>query len=266
MKINTPIIDFHAHGGSWKNRGFSDDPKLYLKQMNLTGVDKTCINSIFFGDAKHANNLVQNRFVSAYPDRFIGVAFVTPHYPEECIYELDRSFDQLNFKFLKIYPDYYGQPSDSEGYKPIMEWANHKGIAIMAHTRFPSDPPGTPTMSTSDFVFKRFEKFTTNYPNIKWVIAHAGSAFNKENLNWATSAAVELPNIWLETSSSGNGLYAVYDAVVNHGLGDRILFWSDVPILDYRSQISKIVTANISNEDKKKILGLNAIKLLNLKI
>ena len=120
MKINTPIIDFHAHGGSWKNRGFSDDPKLYLKQMNLTGVDKTCINSIFFGDAKHANNLVQNRFVSAYPDRFIGVAFVTPHYPEECIYELDRSFDQLNFKFLKIYPDYYGQPSDSEGYKQIM--------------------------------------------------------------------------------------------------------------------------------------------------
>ena len=57
----------------------------------------------------------------------------------------------------------------------------------------------------------------SNYPNIKWVIAHAGSAFNKENLNWATSAAVELPNIWLETSSSGNGLYAVYDAVVNHG-------------------------------------------------
>ena len=49
-------------------------------------------------------------------------------------------------------------------------------------------------------------------------------------------------------------------------LGDRILFGSDVPILDYRSQISKIVTANISNEDKKKILGLNAIKLLNLKI
>jgi len=37
-------------------------------------------------------------------------------------------------------------------------------------------------------------------------------------------------------------------------------------LLDARHQIGKIVTADISNNDKRKILGLNAIKLLGLEI
>lgn len=252
MIESTPIIDFHAHAGSWTTRAFPDDPETYLKQMDITGVDKTCMNCIWFGDANWANNLVYNRFVSAYPDRFIGVAFVTPHYPEECIYELDRAFDELNFKFLKLYPDYYGQSSDSDSYKPIFEWANQKEIPIMCHGRYGTDAPGTTQL-------KRYEKFTQEYPKIKWVIAHAGGGADLDSI----ATAKELPNIWLETCGSGNGLYAVTYAV-NHGLADRILFGSDMPIMDYRNQIAKVITADISNDDKKKILGLNAIKLLDL--
>ena len=252
MIESTPIIDFHAHAGNWTNRAFPDDPEVYIKQMDITGVDRTCMNCIWFGDANWANNLVHNRFVSAYPDRFIGVAFVTPHYPEECIYELDRSFDELNFKVLKLYPDYYGQSSDADGYKPIFEWANQKEIPIMCHGRYGTDAPGTTQL-------KRYEKFTKDYPKIKWVIAHAGGGTELDSVK----TAKELPNIWLETCGSGNPLYAVSYAV-NHGLSDRLLFGSDMPIMDYRNQIAKVITADISNDDKKKILGLNAIKLLNL--
>ena len=47
-------------------------------------------------------------------------------------------------------------------------------------------------------------------------------------------------------------------AWVNHnGTGDMSLF-------DARNQVGKIATAEIPNEDKRKILGLNAIKLLGL--
>ena len=137
--INTPVIDFHAHGGSWGRFGVVDDPNLYIRLMDSAGIDKACINSIFFGDARWANNLVYDRFVTKFPDRFIGVAFVTPHYPEETIKELDRSFNKLNFKFLKLYPDYYGQSSDADGYKPIFEWANQKEIPIMCHGRYGTD-------------------------------------------------------------------------------------------------------------------------------
>ena len=45
---------------------------------------------------------------------------------------------------------------------------------------------------------------------------------------------------------------------------DRVLFGSDMPLLDGAQQIAKIVQAGISAEDKRKILGLNAKRLLKL--
>ena len=46
---------------------------------------------------------------------------------------------------------------------------------------------------------------------------------------------------------------------------DRILYGSDVPLIDPRFGVGRIATANISTESKRKILGLNALKVLNLK-
>ena len=252
--INTPVIDFHAHGGSWGRFGVVDDPNLYIRLMDSAGIDKACINSIFFGDARWANNLVYDRFVTKFPDRFIGVAFVTPHYPEETIKELDRSFNKLNFKFLKLYPLYYRQPSDSGGYKPIFEWANQKEIPIMCHGKDDIDAPGTT-------LIKKYEKFSKDYPKIKWVLAH-GACMPDIN---SVTVAKELPNIWLETCGSPTPLDGISFAV-NHGLADQILFGADMPLFDYRHQIAKVTAMDASEEDKKKILGLNAIKLLKLDI
>ena len=52
--------------------------------------------------------------------------------------------------------------------------------------------------------------------------------------------------------------------LVDQGLSDRILFGSDMPVMDCRQQIGRIITTDIPKEDKKKILGLNAMKLLNI--
>ena len=56
---------------------------------------------------------VVQSFVSRHPDRFIPVAFVTPHYPDEAMEELDRCFGELGTKFLKIYPNYFGYNTDN---------------------------------------------------------------------------------------------------------------------------------------------------------
>ena len=45
---------------------------------------------------------------------------------------------------------------------------------------------------------------------------------------------------------------------------DRVLYGSDYHLFDMRAQIGKIVTADISEEAKRKILGLNAARLLGL--
>ena len=52
--------------------------------------------------------------------------------------------------------------------------------------------------------------------------------------------------------------------LVNGAGEDRVLYGSDMPLMDTRLQVGRIVTADISDEAKVKVLGLNAIKLLGL--
>jgi predicted TIM-barrel fold metal-dependent hydrolase len=51
---------------------------------------------------------------------------------------------------------------------------------------------------------------------------------------------------------------------VNEAGADRVLFGSDMPLMDPRPQIGKIITADISDEAKQLILGDNARRLLGI--
>ena len=83
--IQTPVIDFHAHSGRWSSYGLSGGtPDAFVRVMDDAGVDKIAVNCIFYGNARRGNDVTES-FVRAYPDRFIGVGFVTPRYPKEMI-------------------------------------------------------------------------------------------------------------------------------------------------------------------------------------
>jgi predicted TIM-barrel fold metal-dependent hydrolase len=79
----------------------------------------------------------------------------------------------------------------------------------------------------------------------------------------AVAAAQECPNIYLETCSSFSE-HGAMEFLVNGAGEDRVVFGSDMPLIEPRHQIAKITTANLSDEAKSKVLGLNAIKLLGL--
>jgi predicted TIM-barrel fold metal-dependent hydrolase len=252
---DTPIVDFHVHVGHWGRHGMTDEPERFLRAMDATGVDVACINCIFFGDARRGNDLVAS-IVEGHPTRFVGAAFVTPYYPEEAIAELDRAFDQLGMKFLKIYPPYFGRSVDDPAYFPIYEWCNERGTAVMSHQIFPWDPPGTT-------IERRFAALSERFPNIRWVLAHAGAGGGRSRD--AVAATKVSPNIYLETASGGS-VHGGFAEVVNRAGADKVLFGSDMPLFDVRIDIAKIVTADISDDAKRKVLGLNAIELLGLEL
>ena len=116
----------------------SDALSDYLRLMDAAGVDKSCINCINFGEARRGNDRVA-RFLSSHPDRFVGVAYVTPRYPDEALSELERCFDVLGFRSLKLYPTYLNKPIDHPSYDPIFEWADERSIVIMSHSSYTSD-------------------------------------------------------------------------------------------------------------------------------
>ena len=221
--------------------------------MDAAGVDKACVNCIFYGDARYGNDLAAE-YVARHPDRFLGVAYVTPRYPDEAMRELERCFDELGMYFLKLYPDYLGKPIDDPAYTPIFEWADGRGIVVMSHSSY-FDESDTLTAP------RRFTGLAQRYTRVRWVLAHSGNAAAGQAQ--AVEAARACPNVFLETCTSW-GQDGTIEYLVEGAGADRVLYGSDMPLLDARQQVGRIVTADISDDAKRKVLGLNAIRLLGL--
>ena len=251
--MNTPVVDFHSHLGRWERYLVDDEPGRYLRLMDDAGIDRSLVSCIFHGDARRGNDVVAE-VVAARPDRFYGVAFAMPHYPKEVVPELERCFDELGMKFLKIYPDYFGKPNDDPAYFPMYEFLDERGLAVKAHPGYPFDPPGTTLV-------RRYSALAERFPNVKWVLAHAAGGGDPD----AIEAARAVPSVYLETCGS-SGAYDAVRAAVDGAGADRVLFGTDMPLLDARQQIAKVTTAAISDEAKQRVLGLNAIELLGLEL
>ncbi len=253
MTNANPVLDLHAHAGRWGSVAVDDDPDRYVEIMDEAGIDRTCINCIFYGDASTGNDTVA-RFVDRYPDRFIGVAFVNPHYPKEALPELERAYDSLGFKMLKVYPPYALIPLTDPAWAPIFEWCDARSAVVMSHSDL--------GMAGNHLHRPRlFAELAKRYTNVRWVLGHAGNA--EAGRVEAVWAAKQGPNIYLETATSWGGNGAIEFLVEGAGQ-DRVLFGTDMPLMDARYQIGRIATSGISPESKAAVLGGNAARLLGL--
>ena len=250
--MNSPVVDFHAHAGRWGRVRMDDEVDRHVALMDAAGIDRACVNCVFYSDARRSNDHAA-RFAQERPDRFYFAAFASPHYPEEVVPELDRAVDELGAKFVKIYPDYGDLPLESPAWNPIFEWVNERGLAIMTHARLAHVSDSGITIT------ERFTNLSEKYPGIRWVMAHAAGSPSADTIN----AAATLPNVYMETCGSSGTVSAVQASVQGAG-ADNVLFGTDQPLLDPRSQIAKVLAADIPVDAKRRVLGLNAIELLGL--
>ena len=177
-----PVIDFHNHVGRYGHLAMDDDPERFVRIMDAAGVDRACVFCIWYGDARRANDMTA-RLVATHPGRFIGAAYVTPNYPEEMLPELERAFYMPGMKYVKLYPAYHaGRVIDDPVFFPVFEWADERGLAVMSHHNDWPQP-------------LRYVGLAKRYPNVRWVIAHAGNGpmAQEEAVQAARSADKRLP-------------------------------------------------------------------------
>lgn len=242
----------HVHLGNWGKNGMDDDLGRLLRLFDSAGIDRGCVNCIFYGDAGYANKIVA-RAIAKHPDRLIPVGFVTPHYPEDVVTVLEQAFDEIGCRYLKIYPTYYQKPLTDAGWVPIFEWCDSRSALIMSHAQLFWEPD---SISLAD----RFSMFKKLFPNIQWLLNHIGGGNSKRFK--AVEAVKASSNVYLETAAEG--VHGGVAHVVQEAGDDRVLFGSDSPLFDPRHQVATIATSNLPIESKCKVLGLNAIKILGI--
>jgi len=241
------VIDFHGHPGRWYNAHMT--PEKLFPALDASGIDRSVIFDIWQPEGRRSNDIVAE-LVKAHPDRFIGFAYVSPLLPETMVPELERAIDGLGLRAIKLYPPFVCVPFDDEIWFPIYEFADDRELAVLWHTGI--EPGSAPKHMAG--VAKRFSKMSL-------VAGHSGNC--PPMRRQALDVAVDYPNVFLETCSTFR-TPGVIEQLVEEAGADRVLFGSDVPLMDPRSQLGKIITADITDEDKRLVLGGNARRLLRL--
>lgn len=240
-----PIIDAHAHLGTWfstyVNAGGADG---LVRNMDRLGIQATAIIAFdaIGPDFRGGNDRVAEA-MRAYPGRFLGYATVDPNERAAMTAELERCFNQLGFHAIKFHCDTHGYPADGDNYRPALEYADAHGLAVLIHGRIT-------------------EAMLKAYPRAQFLSAHVGG-WDGRTPNYAVELTRAYPNIHCELCSSVvvNG---VMEKLVELVGADRILFGSDTPLMDAGYQMGRVLGARLSEEEKAQILYRNAAKLLRV--
>jgi predicted TIM-barrel fold metal-dependent hydrolase len=298
------IIDGHCHvwdedsiSDDLKNlissvaRQLNFDPKLILnasperliEEMNDAGIDKTCICSLdyeflFRGDLsfKEYNDRLAE-MLNQYPERLIGFAGIDPRRGKAAIKELERCILNLGFKGVKLWP-LTGFYPDNKDFYPFYEKVKELGAVIFCHTGL---GPSRTYLKYCKPVF--VDTIAVDFPEIPIIMAHMGDPWTNE----AISVATKNPNVYIDISAWEPVLkrapFALFQTLVQAKMScgiKKILFGSDwplfAPILSLKEWVNGIKKLKVlaplklmglpdfTEEEKNKILGENAAKILGL--
>lgn len=246
------VIDAHCHMGRWFNFNLHrGDAAGMVSRMDRLGI-RACVaahHSSIGPDFRYGNDEVL-RAMEQFPGRIYGYATVNPNYPEsEVVAEMERCIS-AGMVGIKIHPDTHQCHVDHEKYRVVWEFANERRLPLLSHT-------GT----AGRCAVKTFEKLAETYPNVTIILGHAG--FGSEGADQSIEAGSKCSNIYVEITGS-TIVYGTLERMVQALGADRVLFGTDLPFIDPRPQLGRVAFAKISEDEKRKILGLNASRIFGI--
>jgi len=242
------IIDGHVHIGTSSYFHMQADADFLVRQADAAGFDRlfvTDLNALFYDMSEGNDSLAEE--LARYPDRLIGYASVpTPRLAQRAVDEVRRCHEMHGMRGLKIYSLPEAPIAEPTTY-PLLEVAAELDMPVLAHT-------------TPD----ECDHLMTHVPQARLVMAHMGGhPWAKGDWHRAIAVAKAHENLLLDTASSqiDNGM--LERAVAELG-AERIVFGTDMPLLDPHTQLAKVRGADLPDEAKALILGGNYARILGL--
>ncbi|HCG36032.1 MAG TPA: hypothetical protein DER23_06785 [Clostridiales bacterium] len=199
-------------------------------------------------DGQITNNPAYRKFI-----QFGSLHPLTPNLEEEA-----KRIKAAGMKGVKIHPDYQGYYLNDPIWYPIFELCAALDLPVITHAGFDPIFPDVihATPAHTGHVLK-------NFPHLTFIVAHMGGigCFDET----AETLGGRYENLYFDTAFiRGN---ASQDQLLNlirrHG-SDRIVFGSDYPWDGCGNEVKLIQALPLPEEEKEKILGGNAKRLLNL--
>jgi predicted TIM-barrel fold metal-dependent hydrolase len=243
------IIDAHVHIGIGSFFHMSADADFLLRQADAAGFDKLFVTDTdaLFYDMREGNDRLAKE-LAKHPDRLIGyVSVPTPRLGQRAVDELRRCREQYGMRLVKTYSHPEASFAEPATF-PLLEAAAELGMPVLAHS----------TPDECDYLM-------THVPQAPLVMAHmGGQPYAHGDWHRAVAVARKHANLLLDTATSqiDNGMLEF--AVAELG-PEKIVFGTDMPLLDPYTQLAKVTGAEIDERAKKLILGDNYVRILGLK-
>ncbi len=242
-------VDSHAHLGKWASTyvPYNDENGL-IETMDRLGIEKACISHFLsIGPDYRRGNDRLAQAVKNHPTRFVGYAAVNPNYPEDMENELERCFKEFEMKGIKLHCELHRYPVDGDNYQPAFESADSLGLPVLIHGY-----GGRETL----------EKILRKYPKARVIAAHVGG-WDGKSINPAIELTKDYENLYLDLASS-IAYRGAFEGMVERVGADRVLYGSDMPLLDPGYQLGRVVRSGLSKDDMRKILSDNARRIFKL--
>jgi predicted TIM-barrel fold metal-dependent hydrolase len=242
------ITDCHIHYGPQGGIHITDDQ--IIEAMDRYGIEKALMSSTaaIVGDVKEGNDGVA-RMMKAHPDRIIGYCVPNPF--RAPLDELKRCID-LGFRGVKLHPYWSGCPLDNRMLLPVYEEAQRRRMPLLFHSGG--------SLTSPDFRFTTPEmivRMAKKYPSVSFIVGHMGLERWLDLVN----AAPQAENVYLDITMSIPDVERVEMAVEAVG-AERVLFGSDLPLLNPAVPIGLVEECGLSVKEKDLILGGNMERVL----
>lgn len=280
-ELESPVVDAHVHVFSpdvIRERGrylerdewfrtLYENPKSRMvsyedvvREMDNTGVDHSVIFGFAYRDqglCRETNDYVLEA-VQAYPDRFTGLACVSPEEPG-ALQELERCLDAGLKGCGELFPDGQGldlrEPSGLDSVAEALK-ERERPLSIHANEPVGHDYPGK-GRNTPEPCYR----FAMRHRDLKIIFGHLGGGlFLYEMMQKVREA---LPNVYYDTAAAPflyrKGIYSL--AVMAAG-PEKLLFGSDFPLISPRRYLED--TVGMDRSVREAIFGRNALSVLDL--
>ena len=253
--LPVPVIDLHMHivheglssgGLAYRtHRGGPEGVFHLLERLGYRGGGFMSLNGPM-GDARTGNECVRE-VMDGVPPGYWGLATFDPaHFSQS---ELETLIPQtysdhrfIGMKPYHFYPQDYADPS----YDVWWAYGNRHHLYAIIDRNYRDD-------------FREIESLATRYPRVRWVAAHTGRDFKRAAQ--AAECIAKHDNVFAEINLASVPL-GMIDYLVQHAGEDRVVYGSDVPVLDPRQPLGWVVFSRLPLEAKMKVLGENALTII----